>query len=336
MSRPVPTIPPSFTASGHVRLRLLAVLVTVLWSSSWVLIRKLLDDGDRIPPLTFAGLRYGLAAVALGAWIALRRPVRAPAPLRSLGAGGLAAIAGLGVVQFAITQGAQFVAIDNQPAATTNLLLAATPLLVAAAGTIIGEPMTRRQLIAGAAIIAGSLIYFTGDLGFTAIGLAAALIGLGANAASALFGRAVNRSTHLDAWRLTATTMSVGAAVLVVAGLMIDGVPRVSLTAAAVVAWLAVVNTALAFTWWNICLRRLGAAEMAAINTLMSVQIPVLAWIFLDEAIGVSEAVGITIVAGAVASVAMRRGREADAVTERQASRTPVTSPSGSGHQPVR
>ena len=78
-------------------------------------------------------------------------------------------------------------------------------------------------------------------------------------------------------------------------------------SAAAVIVWLAVVNTALAFTWWNVCLRRLGAAEMAAINTLMAVQIPVLGWIFLDEAIGVSEAVGIAIVAGAVAAVAVNR-----------------------------
>lgn len=307
MSHPAVSPPRSPAAPNHGRLRLLAVLVTVLWSSSWVLIRKLLDDADRIPPLTFAGLRYCLAAVALGAWVAVRRPVGSPAPIRSLGRTGFAAIAGLGVVQFAITQGAQFVAIDNQPAATTNLLLAATPLLVAAAGTLIGEPMTRRQLLAGAAIVAGSLIYFTGDLGWTAIGLTAALIGLLANAVSALYGRAVNRSTHLDPWRLTLLTMSVGAGVLLVAGLAIDGLPRVSAAAALVIVWLAVVNTALAFTWWNICLRRLGAAEMATINTLMSVQIPVLAWIFLDEAIGVSEAVGIAIVAGAVASVAVDR-----------------------------
>ncbi len=41
---------------------LAAILVTVLWSSSWVLIRIGLDD-ESLPPLTFAGLRYGLAAL---------------------------------------------------------------------------------------------------------------------------------------------------------------------------------------------------------------------------------------------------------------------------------
>ena len=146
-----PAVPPPRSPAGLTGVRLLAVLVTMLWSSSWILIRKVLDDGDRIAPLTFAGLRYGLASLAIAAWVGVRRPLVDHTPLRSLGRAGLVAIAGLGVVQFAITQGAQFVAIDNQPAATTNLLLAATPLLVAAFGAVIGEPMTRRQLLAGIA-----------------------------------------------------------------------------------------------------------------------------------------------------------------------------------------
>ena len=41
-----------------------ALAVTVLWSSSWVLIRVGLDDED-LEPLTFAGLRYLLAALVL-------------------------------------------------------------------------------------------------------------------------------------------------------------------------------------------------------------------------------------------------------------------------------
>jgi len=39
-----------------------ALLVTFLWSTSWVLIKVGLED---LPPLTFAGLRYGLAALVL-------------------------------------------------------------------------------------------------------------------------------------------------------------------------------------------------------------------------------------------------------------------------------
>ena len=37
----------------------------------------------------------------------------------------------LGLVMYSLTQGAQFVALDRQPAATTSLLLSMTPLMVA-------------------------------------------------------------------------------------------------------------------------------------------------------------------------------------------------------------
>ena len=48
--------------SPHTRAVLQALLVTFLWSTSWVLIKIGLAD---IPALTFAGLRYVLALLVL-------------------------------------------------------------------------------------------------------------------------------------------------------------------------------------------------------------------------------------------------------------------------------
>jgi len=48
-----------------------ALLATFLWSTSFVLVKGGLRE---IPPLTFAGLRYGIAAVCLAPF-ALRREV---------------------------------------------------------------------------------------------------------------------------------------------------------------------------------------------------------------------------------------------------------------------
>ena len=48
--------------SPHTRAVLQALLVTFLWSTSWVLIKIGLAD---IPALTFAGLRYVLAFLVL-------------------------------------------------------------------------------------------------------------------------------------------------------------------------------------------------------------------------------------------------------------------------------
>lgn len=286
---------------AHVRAVWTAVFVTVLWSSSWVLVRIGLDD-EHLPPVTFAGLRYALAALVLLA-VALRRP-DSRAELAGLGAAGWRSLALLGLVFYAVTQGAQFVAIGHQPAATTSLMLAPTAFLVGLLSQrSIGESVHRRQVVAAGVMVLGAVSYFAGDLGATAIGMTAALVGLAANVTSSLLGRSVNRSRHLGPVTVTAASMAVGSAVLLATGLAIDGIPDLSGTAIAIVVWLAVVNTAWAFTLWNASLRRLAAVESSAINNTMLVQIAVLAWIFLDEAPGALGVVGIVVVSlGALAA----------------------------------
>lgn len=284
---------------SHRRAVWTALLVTVLWSSSWVLIRVGLDD-EALPPITFAGLRYSLAALVLLS-VAVRRPA-SRGELRRLGVADWRRLALLGLVFYAVTQGAQFVAIDNQPAATTSLMLAPTPFLVAVLSQrSIGESVHRRQIIGAGVMMIGAGLYFAGDLGATVIGMTAAIIGLLANVTSSLFGRSVNRSRHLTPLTVSAASMAVGSIVLLGTGLVAEGLPRLSGTAIAVIMWLAVVNTAWAFTMWNASLRRLAAVESAAINNTMLIQIAILAWIFLNEPPGLVGGIGIVVVsAGAL------------------------------------
>lgn len=279
----------------------LAVLVTVLWSSSWVLIRFGLD-GAALQPVTFAGLRYGLASVVLWGVVAGRPDARLA--IRRLGRGSWRDLTVLGLVYVAVTQGAQFVAIDAQPAATSSLLLAPTPLLVALSSRrLIAEPVRRRQVLGAGLMVVGALAYFAGDLGATLVGIVASVVGLVANTAGALLGRAVNRGGRLSPLTVTATSMSIGAAVLIATGLVVEGVPDLSGRAIVIVVWLAVVNTAVAFTLWNAALRHLAAVEASAINNTMLVQIAVLAWLFLGESPGLVGAVGIVVVSvGALVS----------------------------------
>ena len=67
-----------------------------------------------------------------------------------------------------------------------------------------------------------------------------------------------------------------------------------------IIVWLAVVNTALAFTLWNLSLRRLSALASAGINNTMLIQIALLAWVFLGEAPGAFGLVGIALVSAGV------------------------------------
>lgn len=279
--------------TDHRRALAAAVLVTLLWSSSWVLIRVGLDDAD-LPPLTFAALRYGSAAAVLWAWIA--RPAARP-HLRGWTRPEAVAVAVLGIVYYAVTQGAQFVAIDHQPAATTSLVLSLTPLVAGfASAPLLGERVSRGQYVGAVIVAVGAAVYFGGDLGATGVGMVAAVVGLLANVAGGLIGRSVNRATRRPAAVVTAASMTVGAVLLAGVGAVAEGVPSVSVRALAIIAWLAVVNTALAFSLWNHALRSLTVVEASGINNLMLIQIAVLAWIFLDDPPGPVGAVGIVVV----------------------------------------
>lgn len=282
------------TRRQHLIAVALALAVTVLWSSSWILIRWGLDD-QSLPPLTFAGLRYSLAAVVL--FIAVGTSQRRRAELRSLDRPTLRSLAALGLIFYTLTQGAQFVAIDNQPAATTSLVLSLTPLVVAFVGyRTLGERASGRQIGGAMLVVAGALAYFAGGLGATVVGVLAALVALGANVSATLFGRGVNRAQAVSPLVVTAVSMTIGAIVLSAIGIALDGIPDMTGRAALLIIWLAVINTALAFTLWNASLRHLAAVESAGINNTMLVQIALLAWVFLDEAPGIAGVVGIVAV----------------------------------------
>jgi drug/metabolite transporter (DMT)-like permease len=275
-----------------------ALLVTVLWSSSWVLIRWGLDE-EGLTPLTFSALRYGIAAIVLVAWVIFRERHR----YRDyhVSRGFLVRLVLLGVVFYTVTQGAMFVALSQQPAATTSLVLSLTPLFVAAGAAISLSEVPSRWQFGGAMLVAlGAWLYFAGDLGATGAGLVAAVVALGANVVSTLLGRGINRSGQLPPVTVTAISMGIGAGLLVFVGVGAEGVPDVSARGWLLIGWLAIVNTALAFTLWNLSLRRLSALESAGINNTMLIQIAVLAWLFLGEMPGLIGVAGIVLVSGGV------------------------------------
>ncbi len=299
------------TLSPRLRAVLLALLVTFLWSTSWVLVKIGLKD---IPALPFAGLRYTLAFVALLPFALRGGRLRA---LRHVSAGGWLRLAALGLLYYAITQGTQFVALDHLPAVTLSLMLNFSAVIVAALGIVtLGEWPTLRQWGGVALFMAGVLIYF-GPVAFPReqmFGLIIGAISVLATSISSVLGRYVNRAGDLDAMTVTVVTMGIGSLALLGAGVIAQGLPRLSLPAWGIVVWLAVVNTALAFTLWNHTLRTLSAMELSIINNTMLIQIALLAWLFLGEqqtAVGV---LGLALAAAGALIVQVRQREPAAAV----------------------
>jgi drug/metabolite transporter (DMT)-like permease len=292
--------------SPHLRTVLQALFVTFLWSTSWVLIKIGLED---IPALTFAGLRYGLAflCLLLFSWRSGRLT-----SLRGLSGRDWVHLTMLGLLFYTLTQGAQFLGLAYLPAITVNLLLSFTSVVVALLGIVLlAERPTFLQWGGVGLSVLGVFLYFypvSLPAGQT-IGFIAVVIGVFANAGSSILGRHVNRAGHIQPLTVTTASMGVGAIVLLVAGVSIQGLPRLSPINWVIVAWLAVVNTAFAFTLWNHTLRTLSAMQSSIINNTMAIQIPVLAWLFLGERITWQEGIGMVLAGFGALIVQLRRSQ---------------------------
>ena len=289
--------------SPQLKAVLQALLVTFLWSTSWVLIKIGLDE---IPSLTFSGLRYSLAFVCL-----------LPFFLR---AGGRRTLAGfssrtwlrlglLGVLFYSLTQGAQFVGLDFLPAVTVNLLLSLTSVAVALLGIfLLAEVPARMQWIGIFFSILGALVFFypAAFEGGQLVGIVVVLVGVLANAGSSLLGRSINRQGDLSPLTVTVVSMGIGGTLTLALGWVLQGLPTLSLGSWLIVLWLAVVNTAFAFTLWNLTLRTLSAMESSIINNTMMIQIPILAVIFLGESLNGQQILGLALAVLGVVLVNLR------------------------------
>ena len=195
------------------------------------------------------------------------------------------------------------------PAVTVSLLLNFTPVVVAVLAIfMISEIPTALQWTGVILFVAGIFIYFfpvrlsPGEI----TGLLVMFVGVAANALSAVLGRDINRSGHLSPLVVTVVSMGIGAVILLAAGIILQGLPPLSLTNIIYLLWLAVINTAFAFTLWNLTLRSLTAMESSIINGTMLIQIAVLAYFFLGESISFKEGTGLIFAAAGALLVQLK------------------------------
>ncbi len=265
-----------------------ALFVAFLWATSFVVIKIGLHT---IPPLTFAGLYFLAFACLLVVHlfhktkeVVTRLPKRIWVRLFIIG-----------LLFYAGTQGASFVALAYLPAVTVNLLWSFTSIVVTLLGIVwLSEKPTLLQWGGSVLAVAGATLYFypVAIPGAQIFGVVVAFIGIMANAISSNLSRAVNRSGQYHPLIVTVISMGAGSIVLLMTGLVTEGLPAIDLKGWAIIAWLAVVNTAFAFTLWNLTLRTLTAMESSIINGTMLIWILILAVSFLGEQISFKEIIG--------------------------------------------
>lgn len=282
-----------------------AIIVTFLWSTSFVIIKWGLVE---IPPITFAGLRYFLAFLCFLPILFFKRKYFEE--IKNLNSAQWKKLILLGLVFYTFTQGAQFLGLSLLPSVTVSLILNFTPIFVSIMGYfLLNEKPTLLQWIGTILFLIGILTYFLpiSLLENELVGILIMFIGVLANSGSAVIGRNINRNKDISPFVVTLTSMGVGAIILLAVGLTLKGLPDVTITNLLYLIWLAAINTAFAFTLWNLTLRTLTAMESSIINGTMLIQIAILAWIFLDETITLREGVGMFIAAAGAILVQIKR-----------------------------
>jgi drug/metabolite transporter (DMT)-like permease len=287
----------------HTIALLQALLVTFLWSTSWVLIKFGLVD---IPPLTFAGLRYALAFLVL---LPFTLRTKARRELKSLSSRQWGLLLLLGILFYAVVQGTQFFGLAFLPAATVSLILNFTTLVVALMGIfwLAERPGWMGWMGISLSLIGAAVYFYPVYLPRSQLfAIIIVIIGTLTNAISAVLGRRINHEENIPPLIVTTVSMGFGATLLLAAGTISQGIPHLTARNWVVIIWLALVNTAFAFTLWNHTLRTLPAMESSIINSTMLVQIALLAWLALGEALTPKEWLGLLLVGAGVLVVQLR------------------------------
>ncbi|HEY9121489.1 MAG TPA: DMT family transporter [Brevefilum sp.] len=274
---------------------LIALLVTFLWASSFILIKFGLADG--IPPITFAGLRYGFGFLTLLLFSLSKKNHHNT--LKSVSGKMWMKLALLGILFYTFTQGANFLSLSLLPANTVSLIYNFGPFVIAlGSGLIIKEDTSLIQWLGVLLSLVGALIYFLPLENSTGqnLGYLVALVSVLSNAISNLLGRQINHKSGLSPVLITTISMGIGGLLLLLLGGLTQGFVHLDFSQWLIVAWLAIINTAFAFTLWNTALRTLSAVEAGIINNMMLIQVALLSWLFLDESLSSKQILAMVLV----------------------------------------
>ena len=291
--------------------RRLAVLVWLslcgIWGSTWLGIKLGLRD---LPPLTFAGIRFALAAVLLGAVVRLRKR-----PVPDLTPDDWWVLAYTGFLSITVNYALVFWGEQYISSGLAALLSATVPLFgfPIAHWYLAAEPLTWRK-VAGAILgLLGVAIVFSGELGiggprslWASAGIVVAAL------ATAHAGVLVkHRATHIDPSVLAGVQMAGGCIPLLVAGVALEGNPlafRWTTLALVSLAYLTVVGSVIAFMMYYWLIRHTavtGVLMIPLVTPLIAVLVGVL---FGGETIGWHTALGGSAIIAGVALAVMKGG----------------------------
>lgn len=265
------------------RGRLFVALAAVAWSSAGLFQREL-----SVSTATQVAGRAVFAAVGLFAYVALSERGGVGAAFRAIGRGGIAI-----VVLLALSSGSFLVALNHASVANVLFFQALAPILAAAMGSFLGDPVSRRTWVAMAVAVAGVAVMVGGPGRPSLLGQGLSLV------VSVSFAATLVITRHRRDVSMAPATCLSQLLVLAVAAPFVApsaaGALDVTLLAA-----LGVTQIGLGFVFLTIGGRLIPAGEVALITLLEIVLGPLWVWVFLGERPSTATLVGGAIVLGAV------------------------------------
>lgn len=271
--------------------------MAALWGASWPWGRVV---AQAMPPLAAASLRFLLASAVLMLWLYRSGRMGALRAVHARQWAGLGCASAVGVLGYSIFF---LLALKSVPAGKAAMVVALNPVLTMLFAVVLFHEAVNWLMGAGVllavtgalcALSGGSLLAFqpgtTGTGEVLLLGCAACWV------AYTLLGRMV--LTSVDALTTTTVTATIGAVLLLLASMMLEG-PAAwgSLTTAPDAAWLSIVAlalgaTALAYAWYLNGVKVLGAGTAAAYMSLVPLFGMVFSSLWLGEALTTSLLVG--------------------------------------------
>ncbi len=264
-----------------------AIFVVALWSASPPLVQIAMQN---LSPLQLAGVRYFGAFLFLVPFLLWNsRQV-----LRNLSLSAWLRLGLMGILAYPIGNGLFFWSLQTLPATTSSFLLSAIPIFTLVVGIIwLKERPNWLQGVGFVLALIGGVIFFglriaTGN--WSAIG--AALLGGISLSMFGLIARDFVRKGEVNSTVLTAVPMCIGGGLLLVIAPVTEAPPMPII---GTVAWLAIINSALAYVIWNHALRRLQAFEISIVGNLMPMGTALIAPLLVNEVVSARAWIGMVV-----------------------------------------
>ncbi|SEK60797.1 DMT family transporter [Paenibacillus sp. OK003] len=288
-----------------------AVLVTLLWSTSYILNKIAFQDA--IGPFTLAGLRYTVSTIilVLVRLILVHRNNIAPEMDIQKERGRIKLrpyyIIVLGVTGYIMAQGLQYAGQMLITPTQTSMVLSVgnTAALIILDVFWLRELRGRSSFLGILVAMAGVVVfYFPWDFGgghFS--GIVLILASCAGYAIHLALTRHLLKNGKASLGDLVLMPMAIGAFGMLVIGLIFEGLPSFSWPLVGIILWLGIINGSFAFSLWTWSQKHLRAYENSLINNLMLLEVAVLDVLILHRNLSVVEVFGLLMVGLAVVFV---------------------------------